>query len=384
MRGWLNILLLSLSVVAYAGGGRPPDAVGPSESGADGKVLFRFHSGRDMFYMEPGNRSSIHRADSLLDARRADIESGEAIVNIEGFCNSYPTDDENLRAAKVRSNRVKSYFITHSWLKEKYYRTVNHAEAYAGTTTDVVAMMTINLVGKPEPVKTPEPVGMSRPQEETGETPVTDAVEEEPTPVTDAVVVSEIVVDTVVADMPMMAEKRCAVPLSVKSNMLYDVLLMPSLELEYRFDERWSVNVEGTIAWWHDNRRHKYYQIGQVSPEVRYWVGRQGARRGHYVGVFAGGGWYDLENGHRGYKGEGEYYGVSYGYMFPVGGCFAIEAGIGVGFLRTEYEEYLPIDSHYVWQQTSRAHYWGPLKLKLSFVWDIGVWMERNGKGGGR
>ena len=175
---------------------------------------------------------------------------------------------------------------------------------------------------------------------------------------------------------------RRVIPLSIKSNLLYDAVLMPSLELEYRFNRRWSVNLEGTMAWWHKDSKHRYYQLAQISPEVRYWFSPQGARRGHYVGLFVGGGWYDLENGGRGYKGEDEHAGLSYGYMFPVGRYFALEAGVGVGFLHTDLEEYVPLDGHYVYRLSSRTNYFGPLKLKLAFVWDIGYWMRM--KGGGR
>lgn len=67
---------------------------------------------------------------------------------------------------------------------------------------------------------------------------------------------------------------------------------------------------------------------------------------------------------------------------FPIGKYFALEAGIGAGFLHADSEDYLPIDEHYVYQQSIRTNYFGPLKLKLAFVWNIGCWMER--KGGGR
>ena len=101
---------------------------------------------------------------------------------------------------------------------------------------------------------------------------------------------------------------------------------MPSLEVEYRFNERWSAAIEGNMAWWHNDGKHKYYQLATIVPEARYWFKPQGARKGHYVGLFGGPGWYDLENGGRGYRGEGGLIGVSYGYMFPVGKYFAFEA----------------------------------------------------------
>ena len=126
--------------------------------------------------------------------------------------------------------------------------------------------------------------------------------------------------------------------------------------------------------------KHKYYQLATIVPEVRYWFKPQGPRKGHYLGLFGGAGWYDLENGGRGYRGEGGMVGLSYGYMFPVGKYFAFEAGIGLGYAHLKYEEYLPIDGHYVYQQTDRTHYFGPLKLKFAFVWNIGRWTEKGGR----
>lgn len=185
--------------------------------------------------------------------------------------------------------------------------------------------------------------------------------------------------DTVVPESAQ-ADGYLSTPWFIKSNLVYDAVLMPSLEVEYRFNDRWSAALEGNMAWWHNNGKHKYYQLATLIPEVRYWFRPQGDRRGHYVGLFGGGGWYDLENGGTGYKGEGGMAGVSYGYMFPVGKYFAFEAGIGVGFMTTRYEEYLPIDGHYVYQQTSRTNYFGPLKLKFAFVWNIGRRTEKGGK----
>ena len=47
----------------------------------------------------------------------------------------------------------------------------------------------------------------------------------------------------------------------------------------------------------------------------------------------------------------------------------------------TQYEEYLPIDGHYVYQQTSRTNWLGPVKLKFALVWRL--W-DANRKGGAR
>lgn len=159
--------------------------------------------------------------------------------------------------------------------------------------------------------------------------------------------------------------------IAIKTNLIYDVLLMPSLELEWRINNRWSINVEGEVAWWKNDPKHQYYQIATILPEGRFWFKTKNPWHGHYVGIFAGGNWYDLEAGKRGVQGEAALVGVSYGYMWPVSRCLSFEAGIGIGYMYTKFEEYLPQDGCYVYQRTKKMHYFGPLKLKLGFVWRL-------------
>lgn len=169
--------------------------------------------------------------------------------------------------------------------------------------------------------------------------------------------------------------------MALKSNLIYDVVLMPSLEVEYRFNDKWSIMLEGDMAWWKNTHKDKYYQLATISPEGRYWFKTKKTWHGHFVDVFGGFTWYDLENGNRGYKGEAQMAGLTYGYMFPITRVLSFEASVGVGYLHTKYQEYLPIDGHFVYQQTSNMNYFGPLKLKFSLVWRF--W-DMNKKGGKR
>ena len=173
--------------------------------------------------------------------------------------------------------------------------------------------------------------------------------------------------------------------MALKTNLLADIALMPSLEVEYLINEQWSVAAHGAVAWWSNEPAHKYYQISTIYPEARWWFKTKAPWHGHYLGLFAGGTWYDLERGARGYQGEGGFVGLSYGYMFPISKCLSFEAGLGLGYLYTKYREYLPMpfgdDIHYVYQQTSVLNYIGPLKVKFAFVWRF---LDSNKKGGAR
>lgn len=165
---------------------------------------------------------------------------------------------------------------------------------------------------------------------------------------------------------------------ALKTNLLYYGILMPNIELEWRINRNWSVAVDADVAWWSNEPKHKCYRVAYAYPEVKYWINPRGPWHGMNVGVFAGGGRYDLENGGKGYQGEGGFAGASFGYMFPVSRYISFEAGIGVGFLRTNVKEYIPADGHYVYQRTKMLNYFGPLKLKFSLVWRFARTKDKN------
>ena len=383
MRRFVYILLIVLASVPYAYGRQSGVKELRQSHGrlyADSVIFFRFLPGRLMFYSPyGGNDRAIEEGYRLIDRHRDAIERGDAVVVVHGFCASFATEAANRRAARNRSNQVKSWFITHHGMKEDYYRTRNHTTAWDGRK-DIVAIMGVEyLTLPPEEAEAEIAAVPAAPEFPALEPPVTPRPAEAVLPLP--------AVEPVASAAPVKEAKvRRPIPLRLKSNLVYDAVGLPSLEVEYYFTawgQQWSAAVEGNMAWWHNDHRHRYYQLATILPEVRWWFKPMSARRGHYVGLMGGGGWYDLENKGKGYKGEGGLVGVSYGYMFPVGKWFSFEASLGLGYVHTEYEEYLPVDGHYVYQQTTRRNYFGPVKLRFALVWDIGYWMS-NKKGGAR
>ncbi|MDE6654467.1 MAG: DUF3575 domain-containing protein, partial [Muribaculaceae bacterium] len=134
-------------------------------------------------------------------------------------------------------------------------------------------------------------------------------------------------------DTPMMQVCEKEHRFAVKTNLLYDAVLLPNLEVEWLASKHWSVALEGDVAWWSSYSRNKVYQIAMISPEVRYRINPRAPWHGMYVGAFAGAGLYDLENGGTGYRGEGLMGGLSFGYAWPVGKHLLFDAGIGAGYM---------------------------------------------------
>ncbi|MDE6556891.1 MAG: DUF3575 domain-containing protein [Duncaniella sp.] len=164
---------------------------------------------------------------------------------------------------------------------------------------------------------------------------------------------------------------------ALKTNLLYDAALMPNLELEWFINDKWSVSLEGDVAWW-KFRFDKIYRLAMISPEVRYHIHPKAPWHGMYVGAFVGGGLYQLENGGDGYHGEGGMAGASVGYMWPIGKHLSFDAELGVGYLYTRYKVYRNRDDHKLYLHTKSLNYFGPLKLKFSFVWRFDMFAKRS------
>ena len=159
---------------------------------------------------------------------------------------------------------------------------------------------------------------------------------------------------------------------ALKTNLLYALALMPSLELEFRLGRYLSLGIEGAIAWWKQRLRHKCYQLACAGPELRVWFRGRSMQRGLYAGTFAAAGLYDLENVTNGYRGEGAMAGLSLGYVWPVSRHISLEAAVGAGWLRAKYKEYTPFEDHHIYLRSRTTDYFGPLKVKFAIAWRFG------------
>jgi len=168
---------------------------------------------------------------------------------------------------------------------------------------------------------------------------------------------------------------------TIGTNLAYDGILLPNIELQSALSRHMSVAIEGMCAWWSSDKTHKYYQIAGLSPELRYWPGKE-VLAGRYVGALFMGGLYDLENGGKGFQGEYLAAGMSMGYVLKVGGSFWLDFGIGAGALLTQYRKYNPEGGKYVYRYTGKHGYFGPLKAKIELVWR--PWKKIKKEEGGR
>jgi len=183
--------------------------------------------------------------------------------------------------------------------------------------------------------------------------------------------------------------------MSAQTNMLYDVMLLPTLGAEFYLGKGWSIVGNWTYGWWSMNRKHRYWRAYGGYLAGRKWFGPAAKRKpltGHHAGVYAQILTYDFEVGGKGQMagtpGESLWYnpsyafGVEYGYSLPIARRLNIDFTIGVGYFGGKYYKYRPVEGHYAWEGTSRRNYFGPTNAQISLVWLIGNGNVNSPKGG--
>ncbi|WP_297033732.1 DUF3575 domain-containing protein [Prevotella sp.] len=239
-----------------------------------------------------------------------------------------------------------NYGRTWNYMLDKFFPSVRNASAI---------LVTIRKKNEPAPEPQPEPV-----------------VEEPKQP--EPVVQPEPIVDT----------KQPAY-FAIKTNMLYDALLVPNVGVEFSLGKRWSVAADWMYGWWSRNKSHRYWRVYGGGLTVRKYFGAKAAEKplqGHHIGINAQMLTYDIEFGGKGYMGGkpgGTLWdrmnytiGAEYGYSMPVARRLNIDFSLAAGYMGGRYYEYTPLDGHYVWQATKNRKWIGPTKVEVSLVWLLG------------
>lgn len=176
--------------------------------------------------------------------------------------------------------------------------------------------------------------------------------------------------DTIVAVSP---ETSKPFYMALKTNMLYDVLAVPNIGVEFYLGKNWSISGNWMYGWWKKNSSHRYWRIYGGDLAVRYWLGKKANEKpltGHHIGIYGQAFTYDFEWGGKGYMGgepggtlwdKTNYAaGVEYGYSLPVANRLNIDFTLGVGYWGGKYYEYIPF-----WTATM---YGRPLKNAIGSV----------------
>ena len=176
--------------------------------------------------------------------------------------------------------------------------------------------------------------------------------------------------------------------LALKTNLLYDAVLIPNIGVEVSLGKQWTASADWFYTWFSSDNRHRYWQgYGGYLTVRRYFANHSTFHiphstlpTGHHLGAYVLGLTYDVEWGGRGYQADhfGFGAGLEYGYALPTSNRLLLDFSIGIGFQDGEYKEYEPQGNRYVWQATRQRHWFGPTKAEVTLKWLLGK------KGGGK
>lgn len=196
--------------------------------------------------------------------------------------------------------------------------------------------------------------------------------------------------------------------MDIRSNMLYDALLLPNIGVDFYIGKNLSVGGNWMYGWWSGRSKLRLWRAYGGEVNVRWWPKAQNAIdagatpfRGHHIGAYGQIYTYDFRIGnHKGQLGgkpNGTLFdspfwsaGIEYGYALPISNRLSIDFSIGIGYSTGIYHTYTPdllVDEvHYIWNGTHRRKYFGPTKAEVALVWLIGNGNTNNRKvekGGG-
>ena len=173
---------------------------------------------------------------------------------------------------------------------------------------------------------------------------------------------------------------------ALKSNLLYDALLVPNLSLEASIGSGWTLAAGGMFAWWSKDAKHRYWRIYGGGLEIRKYFGtlsKSKPLQGHHLGIYGDFLTYDFEFGAKGYQSKATYAaGIKYGYSHPIANRLNLDFALGIGYLHSNYKTYVPRDGCYVYQETKKRKWLGPTQAEISLVWLLGKGNTNKKKGG--
>ncbi len=164
---------------------------------------------------------------------------------------------------------------------------------------------------------------------------------------------------------------------AVRTNLLYDAFLTPTLGVEWRASRDIGVKLDGSFAQW-GNERGKVQKMWLINPEVRWYLTLQ---KRFYVGLGGNYGEYNIYKGmlgglfskDTGYQGRLWSIGATVGYQLRLNRSLSLDFNLGLGYTRLEYDSFTVSNETRVFKDRDRTkNFWGPTQAGVNLIWTIG------------
>lgn len=328
-------------------------------------ITFRFLPGNDKFILQ-GNEAEQERLFTLVDRYLSEITAGRIPVQVDGYCASLPTAKENLTTAFIRANRVKSELITHKGLKEANFVTGNYAHAYLNNKDVVVVTLRIPAKGEPNQPESAK----EQPQ------PAKEKPQPKATPQEEPKAVAATKPQPMPAKEPQ-RESKSPYRFAVRTNLLYDAMLLPTLGVEWRVNEQVGIRIDGSLSHW-GGEHGKVQKVWLLNPEVRWYLG-QSCRL--YLGASGTYGEYNIYKymignmlkDNTGYQGKLWNAGLTIGYQLYLSRSFSVDFNLGLGYTHSDYDSFGMTEDVRIYKARNQSKsIWGPTQAGISLIWTLG------------
>ena len=156
--------------------------------------------------------------------------------------------------------------------------------------------------------------------------------------------------------------------LALRANLLRWATLSPDLGIEWRISPSVGIVVNSSYTSWSWNGKERRFGLWEVAPEVRWYLGKQ--KRG-YIGAMYKAGSFNYKFTETGRQGDIMGGGLTGGYMLRLNDAFSLDFGLGIGYLRADFDEYVVIDNVRVRSGKGSKNWWGPVHAGVTLVWTL-------------
>lgn len=355
---------------------------------------FRFVKGKDMFFVPyHGNDVQLDSLLRTIGRYRTLLQEGKMYISVSSYAATPGEDKSAARMAYIRNNRVKGELVTRGEVTEEMFVTdkvINHA--WRDSLFDVVIVTFPASVEKVERIVGKEAAERVR-------TYIREIELQQQVPVADVrrVEVEQNEAERCAAErneaerFAVKAERqRTAVSntfpdtachaesipspvsaFSLRFNLLRWATLTADLGLEYRIDSRWAILADGTFTNWGWKDKTRRYRIWKISPEARYYLGKE---RHGFLGAMYHFGEFNYKLGETGKRGNYQGGGITGGYLLPLTSSLNLDFHAALGYTNIEYDQYTRIDGVNVRENKHgrlTKNYWGINQLGISLVWKL-------------
>ena len=363
LKKWITTALLTLLLLPAM-----------AQQKADTTYTFRFVAGDDMFYVPwSGNGEELDRLLSCVEQHKAAILDGGIPVEVDGYCTSQATADENLAMAKTRSNRVKTEMILRGGLTEACFRTKNHADKGNFVTVRLVipaGPSEAELEAQRRAAEQAEAERLEAEKRAEAERLAAERAAEERRKAEE----TRRAANETETTPPVLEEARdeapegCAMGLDLRANLLRWATLTPDLGLEWRIHPSWGILVNGSWTSWSWNDKDRRYALWEVAPEVRYYIGKE---KCGYLGAMFKAGEFNYKFSGTGKQGDLMGGGITAGYQLRLNDALSLDFSLALGYLNADYEKYEIIDGVRVRRGNDTKNWWGPVNAGVTLVWTL-------------